>query len=81
MSDPRAAQAREAQRLSREADKLGAQHREVRDRIVRELRAEDPKRWTYTALARAVGITPELVSAIVHRRTSRRRRGSIDKGG
>lgn len=80
MSDPRATQAREAHRLSKEAEELGARHREVRDRIVRQLRAEDQKRWTYTALARAVGITPELVAAIVQGRTSRRRRGFIEKG-
>lgn len=65
MSDARAAQAREAHRLSREADALAARHRERRNRLVGALRAEDPTRWTYAALAKAVGITPELVAAIV----------------
>lgn len=42
-----------------------ARHRALRDRLVRALRAEDPQRWTYAAIARAVGISPELVAKIV----------------
>jgi hypothetical protein len=68
MSDPRAARAREAHRLSKVADVLAARHRDQRNHLVRVLRTEDPKRWTYTALAVAVGITPELVAAIIQRR-------------
>lgn len=68
-SDPRAALAREAHRLSLEADALAARHRQQRNSLIRALRAEDPMRWTYLALAQAVGIKPELVAAIVQGRT------------
>lgn len=44
-------------------------HRANRNRIIRELRAEDSDLWTYSALAKAVGITPELAAAIVKGRT------------
>lgn len=40
-------------------------HREQRDQLVRSLRRDDPKRWSYTALAKAVGCSPELIAAIV----------------
>jgi hypothetical protein len=69
MSDARAVQAREAHRLAGDAERLAAQHRAQRDRLVRQLRAEDPARWSYTALARAVGCSPELIAAIVKGRT------------
>ena len=71
MSDPRAAQAREAHRLSKETDALAARHREQRNHLIRLLRAEDPVLWTYPALAKAVGITPELAAAIVKGRTGK----------
>lgn len=69
MSDARAVQAREAHRLAGEAERLAARHRAQRDRLVRQLRAEDPARWSYTALAAAVGCSPELIAAIVKGRT------------
>jgi hypothetical protein len=69
MSDARAVQAREAHRLAGDAERLAAQHRSQRDRLVRQLRAEDPARWSYTALAAAVGCSPELIAAIVKGRT------------
>lgn len=64
-SDARAQQAREAHRASLAAATSGSQHRERRDQLIRELRADDPEVWTYPALARAVGCSPELVAAIV----------------
>ncbi len=67
--DPRAAQARDLHRQSKDADTLAARYREQRNRLIRLLRAEDPEQWTYPALASAVGITPELVAAIVKGRT------------
>jgi hypothetical protein len=71
LTDPRAAEAREHQRLSiLRVDEAGA-HRYRRNVLVRELRAEDPKRWTYPALAAAVGIGEELARAIVNGRTPR----------
>ena len=63
--DVRAAQAREENRLAAEAGRLAGLHRERRDRLVRQLRAEDPGRWSYPALARAVGVSPELIAYIV----------------
>lgn len=69
VSDPRARQAREHQRFAAEADELATRHRKQRDQLVRRLRDEDPARWTYRALAAAVGCTPELISAILHGRT------------
>lgn len=77
MSDPRAAQAREAHRLARQTDALAGQHRATRDRLIRELRAEDPKRWTWPALAKAVGCTPELAAAIAKGRVGK----SLDNPG
>jgi hypothetical protein len=41
-----------------------------RNEILRELRARDPKRWTYPALAKATGMPKELIAAIVQGRTS-----------
>lgn len=74
-SDPRAAQARDHQHRQQEADQQAKLHREQRDRLVRLLRAENPDRWTYTALARAVDCSPELIAAICKGRTRRTSRG------
>ncbi|MFD3426080.1 hypothetical protein [Nocardia fluminea] len=65
MSDPRAAKAREHHRLSGLAIAEGKQHRDTRNALVRQLRAEDPERWNNRALARAVDCSPELISAIL----------------
>lgn len=65
MSDARAQQAREHHKkvaaLLEDADR----HRQQRDHLIRQLRADDPQAWTYTALAKAVGCSPELIAAIV----------------
>jgi hypothetical protein len=50
-------------------DKSARQHRDQRDRLVKQLRAEDSERWTYPALAAAVGCSRELIAAIVKDRT------------
>lgn len=68
MSDARAMQTREAHRLAGETERRAHQYRIQRNRLVRQLRAEDPQRWTYPALAVAVGCSPELVAAIVKNR-------------
>ena len=65
MSDVRAAQAREAHRLAGETDCAATRHREIRNCLVRQLRAEDPARWTYAAMASAVRCSPELIAVIV----------------
>lgn len=65
MSDIRAQQAREHHRHSKESERQAEQHRTARNALVRALRADDPERWTYRALAAAVDCTPELIAAIV----------------
>jgi AraC-like DNA-binding protein len=63
--DIRAQQAREHHKLAAEDEAAAARHREQRDRLVRQLRADDPRRWTYPALAGAVGCSPELIAHII----------------
>lgn len=63
--DIRAEQAREHHREAAGLGEQAGRHREQRDRLVRQLRADDPQTWTYTALARAVGCSPELIAYIV----------------
>jgi AraC-like DNA-binding protein len=63
--DIRAQQAREHHREAGELDAQAARRRELRDRLIRQLRADDPRRWTYPALAAAVGCSPELIAHIV----------------
>lgn len=67
-SDARATAAREAHRRASEAMVLARHHRSRRDRQIRALRKENPEYWTYTALAKAVGCSPELVAAVVQER-------------
>lgn len=64
-SDIRAQQAREHHRASAGSEQLAAQHRQQRDRLIRQLRRENPARWTYPALAAAVGCSPELIGVII----------------
>lgn len=72
MSEITAQQAREHHRESLKALAGATRHREQRDRLIRQLRADDPDRWTYKALAGAVGCSPELIAAIVQMRTTKR---------
>jgi hypothetical protein len=65
VSDIDAQQAREHHRKAAGAEADAARHREQRDMLVRRLRADDPQRWSYRALARAVGCSPELIAVIV----------------
>jgi hypothetical protein len=67
-SDVRAQQAREHHRAAAQSRAQGGQHRTLRNLLVRQLRAEDPERWTYPALAAAIGCSPELIAAIVKER-------------
>ena len=64
-SDSRAQQAREHHRAAGADEASAARHRAQRDDLVRRLRADDPKVWTYPALARAVGCSEELIAVIV----------------
>jgi len=68
-SDARAQQAREHHRAAGADEASARRHRQQRDALVRQLRAEDPQHWTYPALAAAVGCSEELIAAIVKGRT------------
>jgi hypothetical protein len=65
MSDIRAAAARDYHLRAGESDSQADRSRLQRDRLVRQLRAEDPKHWTYRRLSIAVGCSPELIAHIV----------------
>lgn len=69
VSDARAQQAREHHRALADTLSGAEQHREQRNRLIRQLRTEDPAQWTYPALAKAVGCSPELIAAIIKGRT------------
>lgn len=57
--------ARDRHRQANEADEVAARHRAVRDQLILQLRREDPRRWSYGAIAGAVGCSRELVAKIV----------------
>lgn len=65
VSDIRASAARDFHLRAAESGKKADEYRRRRDRLVRQLRAEDPKLWTYPRLARAVRCSPELIAYIV----------------
>ena len=67
-SDPLAARAAELHAKALEADAVAAQYRAERDELIDRLRADEPKRWSYTALAQALGCSRELIAQIVRRR-------------
>ncbi|MCE1174887.1 MAG: hypothetical protein LWW77_09815 [Propionibacteriales bacterium] len=66
-SDARAARARELHRKAVEADELAARLRAERDQLIRRLRAEDPQKWSYGALAAALGCSRELIAVVARR--------------
>lgn len=68
MSDIRAQQAREHHQAVAAASGDADRHRQQRNRLVRQLRQSDPTKWTYEALAQAVGCSSELIAAIVKER-------------
>ena len=55
-------------RLGGRAHAVPAQYRAERDELIDRLRADEPKRWSYTALAQALGCSRELIAQIVRRR-------------
>lgn len=69
-SDLRALAARNLHQEALAAKARAGELRAQRDRYVRQLRAEDPARWTHKALARAVGCSEELI-ALIDRSTPR----------
>ena len=50
-----------------EVDELAARKRAERDALIRQLREEDPQRWSYGALAAAIGCSRELIALVVKR--------------
>lgn len=67
VSDSRAARARELHAKAAEADQAAARYRAERDRLIHQLRDEDPSRWSYGALAEVLGCSRELVALVVKR--------------
>lgn len=63
--DVRAALARDHHRAAAASTGEAGEHRAERDRLIRQLRAEDPVTWTYAALAAAIGCSPELAAYAV----------------
>ncbi|QLQ17111.1 MAG: hypothetical protein HZY73_01005 [Micropruina sp.] len=57
--------ARQLHHQAQDALEVAARYRDQRDDLVRRLRAEDPQRWSYSALAKAVGCSPELIAVIL----------------
>lgn len=68
VSDLTAARARELHEQAAEAERRASQLRAERDRLIRQLRDEDSKRWSYGALAKAIGCSRELVAQVSKRR-------------
>jgi ribosome-binding protein aMBF1 (putative translation factor) len=68
-SDSKIQQAREHHRRAADALALAERHRQQRDELIRRARKEDPTRWSYNALAAAIGCSKELIAAIVKGRT------------
>jgi hypothetical protein len=46
---------------------LAARLRAERDQLIRRLRAEDPQKWSYGALAAALGCSRELIALVAKR--------------
>lgn len=72
VSDPLLARARELHRKAAEAEQLASRTRAERDDLIRRLREQDPDRWSYAALAQALGCSRELVALIIKRRDAPR---------
>ncbi|MDR0960145.1 MAG: hypothetical protein LBM23_07310 [Propionibacteriaceae bacterium] len=61
--DIRVQQAREHDAAADEARQVVASHLAQRDHLIRMLYAEGT--WSYAKLAKAVGLTPELIAKII----------------
>jgi len=62
--DVRIAQAREHHAAAADLDDQAHRRRYLRDIIIRQLRQEDPKRWTFGRLAREVGVSKQLIAYV-----------------
>ena len=63
--DARAQQAREHHRAAARTNHEAEVHRAQRDTLVRALRAEDKRYWTYERLGEAIGCSKELIALII----------------
>ncbi len=63
MSDIRLHKAREHDRAADEARAQVTRHLAQRDHLIRSLYAEGT--WSYSRLAKALGLTPELIAKII----------------
>jgi ribosome-binding protein aMBF1 (putative translation factor) len=68
-SDPNIQQARDHHRRAAEALALAERHRQQRDALIRRAREDNPDRWSYSALAAAIGCSKELIAAVIKHRT------------
>lgn len=59
-------------------EEAAGRERLLRNQIVKTLRTEDPKKWTYGALADAVGCSEELIRKIIS--PQRRGRTAAESG-
>lgn len=66
--DARAQQAREHHEAAARSLAEAERHRAQRDELVRSLRRDDPRAWSYSALAKAVGCSRELIAVILRAR-------------
>jgi hypothetical protein len=60
-------EARMHQRALIEHRAKASEHQAARDRVIHQLRAANPARWTYAAIAEAVGLKPENVVYILRK--------------
>ena len=63
--DIKVQQAREHHARSLEKEAEAGREREQRDRLIRQIREDDPGYWSYGALARAIGCSRELIAYII----------------
>lgn len=72
--DARLALAREWNMNATRSKETAARARRERDYLIRQLHEENPTKYTYTQLAKHVGVSKELVAYICHGREQREAR-------
>ena len=65
MIDQRVREARQAQHKATAANLAAKRARAERNRLIRELRTEDPKQWSFGALAVQIGCSKGLIVRIM----------------
>jgi hypothetical protein len=63
--DVRLALARQHHRHALNLDYQAQRAREQRNRLIRQVRAEDPVRWSYAVLASATGLSRPMIAVII----------------